>query len=1050
MKNKYPISMKLTLLVAIIAGFSINLNAQNAWINEFHYDNAGDDVGEFVEVVIENPGSYTLSLFSVVLYNGNGGTSYNTKTLDLFTVGSTSGNYTFYTYTYPTDGIQNGAPDGIALAYNGVLISAQFLSYEGTFTGAGGVAGGVPSANIGVLETSSTPTGQSLQLSGSGSQYSDFTWQAPATATAGNLNNGQTLTSGGIANPGNFNATAFNTAQIDLSWILNGSSDSVLIAQNITNSFGTPSGVYYVGNSIGSATVIYKGLGTSTSDMGLTEGTEYFYTAWSFTTSHQYSLGISDSATTLKSAPANYPTDFLATANGLTLTLTWNDATVGTIPDGYLVMVNDEDMFTAPVNGTPVTNDEILSDGYGVYNVAAGKEAFTFYLLDEATFYYAEIYPYTNSGANILYKTDGTAPSGNDETQSVNNSNDFASLTFGTWDTTSVASNKDWTISTGSGPFGTTGYAFMNGFGGTTTSDDWLISPALNLDMFTNDKMHFFNSWNFTGPDDELKLKYSTDYAGDPTVATWTELTFTRPSAILTWTSSGVIDLSEITGTAVYLAFHYVSGGTTGGTTRSVSVDEIEITGDGVSNLGNFNAMSVSSTEIDLAWTRNSYNDDVMVAWNSVNQFGTPSGAYAIDDNIAGGGTVLYIGQNESFNHTSLTAGTIYYYKAWSVDPSDHYSSGVLDSASTQSPEPSGHPTGLTAEANSYSQITVSWTDSDAARYLVKGSNVSAAAIVPPVDGVGQSDSLLVKNIEAGVGEAVFSGLMPNTTYFFKIFPYNGSGESANYKTDGTVPEASATTDDLNLNVIIAEIADPRDSSNAKFVEIYNPGTQVVDFSVTPIYLCRQSNGGTTWGNLQLTGTMAAGDNMVIGYLPGLNKIDSIRFSNAYGFNPDTLSSVANGNGDDGYFLFYNGNQTSGTLIDAYGEIGVDGTLEPWLYEDKKAVRKRNISEPSPVWNPSEWVILADTAFAADMTPGYHHESYNWLGAASTNWNQKGQNWDNPNRYIPDASCIITIPFDGIANFPIVTEPSACHGLEIMTGATMSVQSTGTLRIVGQ
>ncbi len=59
-----------TLLVALIALLALNLQGQNAWINEIHYDNASTDVNETVEIVLENPGSYTLSDFQVDLYNG--------------------------------------------------------------------------------------------------------------------------------------------------------------------------------------------------------------------------------------------------------------------------------------------------------------------------------------------------------------------------------------------------------------------------------------------------------------------------------------------------------------------------------------------------------------------------------------------------------------------------------------------------------------------------------------------------------------------------------------------------------------------------------------------------------------------------------------------------------------------------------------------------------------------------------------------------------------------------------------------------------------------
>lgn len=175
--------------------FAVNGFGQNAWINELHYDNAGSDVGEFVEIVIENPGSYPLSDFTVHLYNGNDGTTYNNDALDNFTVGTTVGSYTIYTW-YPSS-IQNGVPDGLALLYQGTVISGQFLSYEGSFTATDGPVSGVTSVDMGVSESGSTPVGESLQLSGSGTAYSNFTWQPPALETPGNLNNNQSF--GGAA-----------------------------------------------------------------------------------------------------------------------------------------------------------------------------------------------------------------------------------------------------------------------------------------------------------------------------------------------------------------------------------------------------------------------------------------------------------------------------------------------------------------------------------------------------------------------------------------------------------------------------------------------------------------------------------------------------------------------------------------------------------------------------------------------------------------------------------------------------------------------------------
>jgi len=184
--------MKKILLFFLFSFFSTGVWSQpNAWINEFHYDNNGADQDEFIEIVIENAGGLTLSDFAVDLYNGNGGGSYKTVTMDNFTTGNTIDNFTVYSYVFST--IQNGSPDGISLTYQNTLISGQFLSYEGSITATDGPAIGETSTDILVNETGTTAVGHSLQLTGTGTQYSDFTWASPEANTIGGTNNNQTL-----------------------------------------------------------------------------------------------------------------------------------------------------------------------------------------------------------------------------------------------------------------------------------------------------------------------------------------------------------------------------------------------------------------------------------------------------------------------------------------------------------------------------------------------------------------------------------------------------------------------------------------------------------------------------------------------------------------------------------------------------------------------------------------------------------------------------------------------------------------------------------------
>ena len=158
------------------------------WMNEFHYDNEGADENEFVEVVA--PTWLTdLSTVTLTLYNGSNGLSYRGPTeLGGFTPGDSVDGFTFYRLDIS---LQNGAPDGLALAQNDDVL--QFLSYEGAFTAANGAAEGLLSSDIGLQQSPSNPRGSSLQLVGTGDSYSEFTWQLSSPQSPGFPNSGQTV-----------------------------------------------------------------------------------------------------------------------------------------------------------------------------------------------------------------------------------------------------------------------------------------------------------------------------------------------------------------------------------------------------------------------------------------------------------------------------------------------------------------------------------------------------------------------------------------------------------------------------------------------------------------------------------------------------------------------------------------------------------------------------------------------------------------------------------------------------------------------------------------
>ena len=179
-------SMSVVLCLVPIAGVgAFTADPAAVFINEIHYDNAGADAGEAIEVA--GPAGTDLTGWSIVLYNGSGGAVYGTLPL-AGTIPDQDGG--FGTTSITAVGLQNGSPDGIALVAPGSAL-VQFLSYEGGFTGVGGPAGGIASTDIVVSEAGSEAVGLSVALTGTGTTYQDFSWTAGADDSFGAPNPGQ-------------------------------------------------------------------------------------------------------------------------------------------------------------------------------------------------------------------------------------------------------------------------------------------------------------------------------------------------------------------------------------------------------------------------------------------------------------------------------------------------------------------------------------------------------------------------------------------------------------------------------------------------------------------------------------------------------------------------------------------------------------------------------------------------------------------------------------------------------------------------------------------
>ncbi len=142
------------------------------------------------------------------------------------------------------------------------------------------------------------------------------------------------------------------------------------------------------------------------------------------------------------------------------------------------------------------------------------------------------------------------------------------------WITFSKASNKNWAWSSQ--------YTCMavNGYGGDVASDDWLITPELDLTNAVNDTLTFrtWTKYTDSGLTNPLEVLISTNYSGtgDPSLATWTNLNASLPAAnSATWTTT-TVDMAAYKA-KVRIAWHYRCSSSS--TASSWEVDEVRLKG---------------------------------------------------------------------------------------------------------------------------------------------------------------------------------------------------------------------------------------------------------------------------------------------------------------------------------------------------------------------------------------------------------------------------------------------------------------------------------------
>ncbi len=187
------------------------------------------------------------------------------------------------------------------------------------------------------------------------------------------------------------------------------------------------------------------------------------------------------------------------------------------------------------------------------------------------------------SPENDIKNSDLTPYSFYEEFLSVTEATEGQPLDIAGWTNFAEAGTKKWE----QGYYSGTKYALFTAYEPIVGDREllnigWIISPAINMDNFNNEKLVFDVAQAYvSSATNSLDLLISTNYDGtNVTAATWTSIPYTKPAlnfdTNFDFFSSGKIDLSSYTGN-IYIAFKYKGSGVNTSLDGTYQVDNIRI-----------------------------------------------------------------------------------------------------------------------------------------------------------------------------------------------------------------------------------------------------------------------------------------------------------------------------------------------------------------------------------------------------------------------------------------------------------------------------------------
>jgi hypothetical protein len=247
----------------------------------------------------------------------------------------------------------------------------------------------------------------------------------------------------------------------------------------------------------------------------------------------------------------------------------------------------------------------------------------------------------------------------------------------------------------------------------------------------------------------------------------------------------------------------------------------------------NLTATPVSQTQIDLAWTDNSNNEDGFKIERSPNGTSDWTQIATVGANVT------------TYSNSGLTCSTAYYYRVRAYNASSDSGYSNTANATTITCTPAA-PSGLTATQVSQTQINLAWTDNS--------NNESGFKIERSPNGT--SGWTQIAMVGANVTAYSDTGLTCSTTYYYRVRAYNAGGNSGYSNTANTttvvctptMPSGLTATQVSQAQIDLAWVDNSNNESGFKIERSPNGTSDWTQIATIGANITTYSNTGLTCG----------------------------------------------------------------------------------------------------------------------------------------------------------------------------------------------------------